>query len=428
MGLIPARAWDTEGVTSLRALQAPFLIDSEELMARVVTSELAGEMLAGLDRAGVVGLALLPEELRHPFGFGRTLRSLGDFAGQTVRAPRSELTFSALRLLGATPEDLVGAAFSARVADGSVAGADSGFALASGLPRAAIATANVTLYPKVSALVVDRDAWVKLTDEQRATLRDAARRTLARILERSVPEAELARRYCARGGRVVLAEQADLAAMTAAVQPLYADLERDAGTKALIAGIRELEGGLPATAGSPPSECRPPAPAAVAQGDEGARVLDGVWRVEIEYEEGIEAGLPPDVAAQELGVQTIRLASGRYDWRWRARDGEQRCPGTYEVAGDLVVFTDEGECSGSWEAAFERAGRTIRWSRVLSHAQGDPVDQALRELLYGKPWTRIAEVRSAGAAFPEGVYRADIAKAFLVDRGLDAATAESNRP
>ena len=27
MGLIPARAWDTEGVTSLRALQAPFLID-----------------------------------------------------------------------------------------------------------------------------------------------------------------------------------------------------------------------------------------------------------------------------------------------------------------------------------------------------------------------------------------------------------------
>ena len=27
MGLIPARAWDTEGVTSLRALHAPFLVD-----------------------------------------------------------------------------------------------------------------------------------------------------------------------------------------------------------------------------------------------------------------------------------------------------------------------------------------------------------------------------------------------------------------
>ena len=39
MGLIPARAWDTEGVTSLRALNAPFLITSDELAAEVASSE-----------------------------------------------------------------------------------------------------------------------------------------------------------------------------------------------------------------------------------------------------------------------------------------------------------------------------------------------------------------------------------------------------
>ena len=31
MGMIPARAWDTEGVTTLRALFAPFLVDSDAL-------------------------------------------------------------------------------------------------------------------------------------------------------------------------------------------------------------------------------------------------------------------------------------------------------------------------------------------------------------------------------------------------------------
>ena len=41
MGMIPARAWDTEGVTSLRALNAPFLITSDELAAEVASSELA---------------------------------------------------------------------------------------------------------------------------------------------------------------------------------------------------------------------------------------------------------------------------------------------------------------------------------------------------------------------------------------------------
>ena len=70
MGLIPTRAWDTEGVTSLRALNAPFLITSDELAAQVASSELAGTMLAGLDTVGVTGLALLPEGLRHVFSFG----------------------------------------------------------------------------------------------------------------------------------------------------------------------------------------------------------------------------------------------------------------------------------------------------------------------------------------------------------------------
>ena len=42
MGLIPTRAWDTEGVTTLRALNAPFLITSEALRDEVIASDPGG--------------------------------------------------------------------------------------------------------------------------------------------------------------------------------------------------------------------------------------------------------------------------------------------------------------------------------------------------------------------------------------------------
>src|SRR5215210_8633280 len=41
LGLIPARAWDELGVSSLQALQAPFLVSTEELVEDVLQSEVA---------------------------------------------------------------------------------------------------------------------------------------------------------------------------------------------------------------------------------------------------------------------------------------------------------------------------------------------------------------------------------------------------
>src|SRR5207244_489920 len=82
------------------ARQAPFLIGSQALENRVVTSPLAATMLAGLDKAGVTGLALVPAELLHPFGFGTALRAPRDFAGATLRAPESKATDRLVRALG----------------------------------------------------------------------------------------------------------------------------------------------------------------------------------------------------------------------------------------------------------------------------------------------------------------------------------------
>ena len=107
MGMIPARAWDTEGVTTLRALQAPFLITSNDLAGKVVTAEVANQMLAGLGKADITGLALVPESLREIFSFGKPFLTVRDFKGATIRVPRSDTSSKVFKALGATADDLV---------------------------------------------------------------------------------------------------------------------------------------------------------------------------------------------------------------------------------------------------------------------------------------------------------------------------------
>ncbi len=86
---VPARAWDALGVTTLRALNAPFLLESDSAVADVVTGDLAPELLAGLDGAGVTGLGLVAEGQRRLVFFGDAVVPTDAMAGRVIRAPRS---------------------------------------------------------------------------------------------------------------------------------------------------------------------------------------------------------------------------------------------------------------------------------------------------------------------------------------------------
>ena len=159
LALIPARAWDELGATGLQALQAPFLVSTEELLEEVVQDDLANEMLASLDKVGVVGLGLLPEGLRHPIGFARPYLKAEDFAGATIRTPPSNASYRLLEALGAKPVDTCCDDFFARVENGEIAGAESGFAWGGDLQHTGTFTANMTFFPKVNTIVASEDAY-----------------------------------------------------------------------------------------------------------------------------------------------------------------------------------------------------------------------------------------------------------------------------
>jgi TRAP-type C4-dicarboxylate transport system substrate-binding protein len=236
LGWVGARVWDTQGVSSFQALQAPFLITDYRLLDEVVTGPIPGEMLDGLKTVGMVGLGLYPDELRHPVGLGAPLLSLADFRGAKIRTPVSNASDALLRALGSDPLHLDGSALPRAIANGELRGLESSAGNAF-LPGRPVLTANITFYPKTITLFGAAARLAELSAGDRDALVTAARRTLDFAVSHP-PEARSARALCRLGG-AVLADRSDVAEIVRAAHPLYPLLERDPRTRSFIGQIRQ---------------------------------------------------------------------------------------------------------------------------------------------------------------------------------------------
>ena len=233
LGLVPTRAFDELGVTSLQALQAPFLVTDDEAMDAVVYSAIRDDLMSGLPSEGFEGLALWPEALRHPYSFNGPIVTLSDFDGLSIRVPVSKASFDLLQALGAKPHDLA----AARDDDD---GAESGVRTIANINRPGIVTGNITFFPKIQMLVAGSTAFARLTDEERRLVREAAATTSVWVGEHREHEDTAVATHCRNGGILVLAKASDVAEIVAAAAPVYAELEEDPLTKRLIGEIRAI--------------------------------------------------------------------------------------------------------------------------------------------------------------------------------------------
>ena len=150
LGLVPGRAFDALGVTSLVALNTPFLVDSDALVAEVLNSDMRTELLSGLSEADLVGIDLFPDSLRHPFGFSGPLGGSDDYQGEVIRTPTSVTVAETFN------------AFGARVVDDDPPDPERQIGVESsyGLAGAGVATGNVTFFPRPMPLSLP-PRWVK---------------------------------------------------------------------------------------------------------------------------------------------------------------------------------------------------------------------------------------------------------------------------
>jgi TRAP-type C4-dicarboxylate transport system substrate-binding protein len=243
MAIVQARNWDEFGVTSMQALQAPFLITTDAMAAAATKGDIADALMSGLDEKGVNGLALWPIDLRHPVSFGKPFLSPADIKGANIRIVGSTITADLVRALGGTP------VHSGDVDDSALGGAESAFDRAYSLPRPGTFTGNVTFYPRVDVFVINQDLFAGLSPDQQSAVKSAADATRQHVIDGIVPDADQGKAYCADvGGKVALADKAGLAAFASALEPITAGIELETVSKDLIAQIRALPVSAPSAA------------------------------------------------------------------------------------------------------------------------------------------------------------------------------------
>jgi TRAP-type transport system periplasmic protein len=374
---LPSRAWDRDGITSFQALEAPFLVTEYELLRRITTGPIGQRMLHGLDRAGLIGLGLVPKELRRPLG-RQPLTSPRAFKGARIRVVTSPTSVLDLRALDAVPLTHFDArqallALSAHRLDGVESEAHA--ILSNGYTYVApYLPGNLALFAKAQTIVISRDAFDRLDSAEQAALRAAARATVAHADPEAQERSEVAA-LCSQGLRIVQASAGDIAALRRAAAPAYAALERDAATKRAISAIEQLERSVPASASS--LRACPRSRQAVAT--RAGAFPQGVFESRV---------TPADFRREHARVDPTFPLPWRisiHAGRWKTNE-HPPFSGRYVVSGDEITFViqEPPENRGTRE--------TVKWTyyrgeltlRIVSVA-----DSGSRAIYRSHPWRRI---------------------------------------
>ena len=323
LGAVGARVWDGFGVTSFRPLVAPFLVDSLALEQRVLASPLVPRMMMGLDKAGVVGLAVLPGPLRRPLGLTRALVGPSDYRGAKIAIRYGGVARAAFTALGAKPVGYVVGYLPA--VDG--AELDANTIAENGYDaQAGALTANVVYWPRPQTFFMNRKAFDRLTPSQQSVLRRAGRAAIGpelALVERD--EASGLAGICGRGtALLVTASPDDVAALQEAVAPVYAQLDRDPLDRRLLQAIRALP--------APPTDAvQCPGKRAVSG---ASAAVEGRWEVTASSRELQVAGVPASDAERQRGGGTLELEHGTWVGSERLNGFVWR--GRYRVQGNVL--------------------------------------------------------------------------------------------
>lgn len=346
MAYMPSRAWERDGgrVLGFRALQAPFLITSYPLLHQVATGPVARQLLASLRRENVVGLGLVPDELRRLLS-RKPLFSAGDFQGARIRVVTSPTTERIFRALGAEPvtnltADQVGPALAA----GKLAAVETSMqAIANNSynKQASYLAANLPVFAKTQTIAISKRTFGRLDSGDRKALEDAAAATAAQADPGTQERSEL-KAICTSGLRIAPVSAAGIESLQRAASPVYAQLESDASTKQAIGAIQQLKQQVPVAQSVVPSCAHGPATQPTSQ-----RFPTGTFETKLTADDVVKAGFPANKAHWE--ALTFRKDGTWLDVWFHPRQADNPPGGgRYIVRGDTVKLTPAGPDTVKW--------------------------------------------------------------------------------
>lgn len=378
------------GAASLRPLGAPFLVTNHE-QAEAISSDpaLSSNLLGGLAGIGLVGLGLVPGGLRHPFAFGgHPLLGPDDYRGQFINVREDAGVQAMLSQLGATADHSINGARHL-AAGGSLRGMEVSVQQLGAVPLPATQTANVTLYVKFDVGVVSAETWDGLSASQRAELLASFKAAVAAAVSARISEEEGQAAWCrTAGARSVLAASSELAALHRALAPDTQRIAEDPEAAGVLDRIRRLHAGTrdPSPEPCDPGGAEPDAAYRVTpKGDQS--VLDGLWRLQVEKQAILDAGLSAQDAAANAGVWEFRIKEGYADG---VQPDGRPCNAQFSFDG-AQVSVDFGvrgleECGGLARGTYRLEGDRVffDWTKELEY------DVALDRAMFAPGMVRIS--------------------------------------
>lgn len=385
-GLLPARAWAPAGVKAFDALLAPFVLGTYEVARAAVAGPAGRDLKRALARAGLVGLELVPAELRRVLS-ARPLSAPDAFAGLRLRISDNPTAAAAVRALGARPVQLLTAAHTAEgLRSRRLDGVETApmFAITNDYGRFAPNVTAFALYDRVDTLVAAPSAWGRLSASEQSALRAAARDTVAFAATLDQRDARDLAQLCRGGARVTAIGEQQLDAIAEATKPLLASLHRDPAIGPILTELEATPGAGPRLLWIPADCTRPAAPAQDAGA--GATVPDGVYQVRTTVADLHRYGLYGRDWSKPI-LWTIELRNGRFHFSQQP-DYPDAGPGsgTFTVKGDVARFRilkPAVDANPPW---------TARWSYykgVLTWVPIDIADPGQRAFWGSHPWRKV---------------------------------------
>jgi TRAP-type C4-dicarboxylate transport system substrate-binding protein len=363
MGSVGSRAWDAFRITSFDALHLPFLIDSYRLEDAVLASPLAASMLEPLGAVGLVGVGILPGELRRVVGIRKPFLRATDFRGVTFGTTPARAAQATLRLLGARPTTIFNPPSIRQF--GGIDFPITSFEANRLDVQARYVTTNLAFWPRPIVVFMNTKTYARLTPAQRNLVRDAAHAAIpgATAFTKSAEQIAVVA-LCLRGQtRLVRARAANLARLRSLVAPILSSV--DAQTLRYERSIQQMKTQL----GAPPQ----PAPLCPRTRSVAGAIPDGTYENTMTVADGHRAHIPASDPwyKQQLPIRHRLVIHGQtfiiYDLY---PDGRSRADmeGSYSVFKDKLSFATTNEKLLPFSWSFDE--HTLRFFDLPFHGGG----------------------------------------------------------
>lgn len=219
----------------------PFVFRSVEHMRKVMDGEIGDEILKAFEPHGLIGLAYYDSGARSFYNSRKPIQTPADMAGMKIRVQQSDLFIAVMNALGANATPMpFGEVFSA-LQTGVIDGAENNWPSYESTRHFEAAKyyslSEHSMSPEV--LVMSKISWDKLTPEDQAAVRQAAKDSVGRMRELWEANEKSSEAIVRAGGAEI--NTVDKAPFIAAMAPVYAQFVTDDKLKSLLARIQAVE-------------------------------------------------------------------------------------------------------------------------------------------------------------------------------------------